>query len=149
MQHFAARLTAVRESRGITPYRLAVDAGLSKQGALNLELPGADPKLSTLCHLAYALGVSIHDLVPDLGPVQGRASKNRAVRAAIARSEARKLYREKVKPELEAVIRLLHCDRSPYAPSVLSGRAQVLKREIENVFNLLERELENLFHVVE
>jgi transcriptional regulator with XRE-family HTH domain len=64
MTDFAARLKKVRESAGMTPYRLAQLTGLSKQGALNLEQPGADPKLSTLVKLAEALGVNVRDLLP-------------------------------------------------------------------------------------
>jgi transcriptional regulator with XRE-family HTH domain len=40
----------------MTPYRLAQLTGLSKQGVLNLEGSTSDPKLSTICKLAQALG---------------------------------------------------------------------------------------------
>src|SRR5262245_61020699 len=67
MTDFAKRLRRVRESRGMSPYRLARLTGLSKQGALNLELPGADPKLSTIVKLAGALGVQPWELLPGWG----------------------------------------------------------------------------------
>jgi DNA-binding XRE family transcriptional regulator len=61
---FAPRLKELCREKGVTPYRLAQLTGLSKQGVLNLELPGADPKLSTLYRLAAALGVDVRDLLP-------------------------------------------------------------------------------------
>jgi len=64
MKGFGARLREIRESKGITPYRLAQLTGLSKQGVLNLEMKDADPKLSTLVKLAEALGVQPQDLLP-------------------------------------------------------------------------------------
>jgi transcriptional regulator with XRE-family HTH domain len=56
----------LRERRGITRYRLAKLAGVSIEGACNLEKPGSDPKLSTLFKLAVALEVEPAELVPPL-----------------------------------------------------------------------------------
>jgi transcriptional regulator with XRE-family HTH domain len=61
---FGGRLRRLREQKGISPYRLAQLTGLSEQGALNLEEPGADPKLSTIVRLAGALGVPPWELLP-------------------------------------------------------------------------------------
>jgi transcriptional regulator with XRE-family HTH domain len=63
MFDFPERLRQAREAVGWTPYRLAKETGLSKQGALNLEQPGADPKLSTLFKLSAALGVPLEQLL--------------------------------------------------------------------------------------
>jgi transcriptional regulator with XRE-family HTH domain len=60
---FAKRLKQTREAKGMTPYRLAQLTGLSKQGVLNLEQSGADPKLSTIIKLADALDVPATDLL--------------------------------------------------------------------------------------
>jgi transcriptional regulator with XRE-family HTH domain len=64
VEQFSSRLRRLRESRGITSYRLAQLTGLSKQGAINLEQAGADPKLSTVLRLAEALGVEPCELLP-------------------------------------------------------------------------------------
>src|SRR5262249_61232200 len=60
----ATHFKRLRERRGLSLYRLAQLAGLSKQGVINLEEPGADPKLSTLDKLAEALGVKPWELLP-------------------------------------------------------------------------------------
>jgi transcriptional regulator with XRE-family HTH domain len=64
MSEFARRLKAVRESRGVTLYRLAQLTGLSKQGVINLEAEGSDPKLSTMILIARALEVQPWELLP-------------------------------------------------------------------------------------
>src|SRR4051794_36058117 len=64
MSDFGGRLRAAREAKGMTSYRLAQLTGLSKQGVLNLEADGADPKLRTLLKLAEALGVKPWELLP-------------------------------------------------------------------------------------
>jgi transcriptional regulator with XRE-family HTH domain len=61
---FARRLRRLREAQEVTSYWLAQATGLSKQGALNLEMEDADPKLSTILKFATALGVSPHDFLP-------------------------------------------------------------------------------------
>jgi transcriptional regulator with XRE-family HTH domain len=48
----------------LSRYGLAKAAGLSGQGAVNLEAPGADPRLSTMLRLAAALGVPPAELIP-------------------------------------------------------------------------------------
>lgn len=62
---FSDRLRALRQDAGVTPYRLAKDAGLSAQAVYDLE-SGArpDPRWSTVCALALALGVSTEDFRP-------------------------------------------------------------------------------------
>jgi transcriptional regulator with XRE-family HTH domain len=49
----------------MSKYGLAKAAGLSVQGAVNLEAAGADPKLSTLIRIAAALGCQPADLIPN------------------------------------------------------------------------------------
>jgi transcriptional regulator with XRE-family HTH domain len=65
MSDFAERLRQERKRKGLTATALARRAGLSKQAALNLERPGADPKLSTVLRLAKALGVGPWELLPS------------------------------------------------------------------------------------
>jgi transcriptional regulator with XRE-family HTH domain len=62
--NFAEHFKELRESKGMTLYRLAQVTGLSKQGVSNLEQPDADPKLSTLVKLAEALEVEPWELLP-------------------------------------------------------------------------------------
>jgi transcriptional regulator with XRE-family HTH domain len=62
--NFGGRLRQLREARGLSLYRLAKLTGLSMQGAVNLERPDADPKLSTLVKVAVALGVAPSRLLP-------------------------------------------------------------------------------------
>ena len=57
---FAARLTALREARGWTVYRLAKETGLSAQTLHNLE-GGSAPGWQTVLRLAQALGVSVEE----------------------------------------------------------------------------------------
>jgi transcriptional regulator with XRE-family HTH domain len=64
MSDFARHFKALREAKGWTAYALAQKTGLSQQGILNLEQPGADPKLSTIIKMAEALGVRPWELVP-------------------------------------------------------------------------------------
>jgi transcriptional regulator with XRE-family HTH domain len=65
---FADRLRRARERQHATAYALARATGLSRQGILNLEKPGADPKLSTILKLAQALGVGPWELLPGWPP---------------------------------------------------------------------------------
>ena len=65
MSDFGKRLKRIREEKGITQYRLAQLTGMSKQGVINLELPNADPKLSTIIKLAEAPEVPAASLIPD------------------------------------------------------------------------------------
>ena len=88
MSGFGARLKALREAKGMTPYRLAQQTGLSLQGVLNLEKKDADPKLSTLYRLADALGVDVQDLLP--GPsrrAQGDSAERKPARGGAARTQ--------------------------------------------------------------
>ena len=77
MQDFAARLRLLRQKKGITWYRLAKLSGVTAEGVRKLERPGSDPKLSTLCKVAAALGVAVRDLLPDPGQA-GRGQKSKA-----------------------------------------------------------------------
>lgn len=63
MEDFPSRLKSLRERKGMTLYRLAQLTGISKQGVINLEVSGADPKLSTVEKVAAALGVSVAELL--------------------------------------------------------------------------------------
>jgi hypothetical protein len=106
---------------------------MSKQGVLNLEEEGADPKLSTIEKLAAALKVSPRDLLPmswdGPSPADVRGVRNVADAAA-------EVY-ERLKPTIAKLKKLLGNDRSTYAPDLLSGYAQVLDRELVNLFKVL------------
>jgi transcriptional regulator with XRE-family HTH domain len=65
MHDFAKRLRRLRQERGITRYRLSKLSGISKEGVSKLELPGSNPRLSTLLKVAKALGVSPAELLPE------------------------------------------------------------------------------------
>jgi transcriptional regulator with XRE-family HTH domain len=61
----------MRKAKGWTVYRLAKESGVTAEGVRRLELPGSDPKLSTLYKLAAALGVTARELVPETGRSKG------------------------------------------------------------------------------
>jgi transcriptional regulator with XRE-family HTH domain len=77
VNNFGERLKALREARGWTRYRLAKLAGLTNEGVVKLEEPGADPKLSTLVKLAGAFGVKVCELLPEATPAPQPARKKR------------------------------------------------------------------------
>lgn len=62
---FAARLTALRESRGLTQEALAERTGLSAHYIGNLEQRVRTPSLNTLFILCRALGATPDDLLRD------------------------------------------------------------------------------------
>jgi transcriptional regulator with XRE-family HTH domain len=64
MNDFATHLRQLRESRGMSQYRVAKLSGISREGVSRLEEPNADPKLSTLFKLAEALGLAPQELIP-------------------------------------------------------------------------------------
>jgi transcriptional regulator with XRE-family HTH domain len=64
-QFSSERLDALREARGITWYRLGVDAGMSPTNATAHYLMQHEPKANRLAALADALGCSMDDLFED------------------------------------------------------------------------------------
>jgi transcriptional regulator with XRE-family HTH domain len=58
---FAALLATLLKDRGLTAYRLAEDAGLSRQAIAKL-LAGSAPSWETVQRIAAALGVSTEAL---------------------------------------------------------------------------------------
>jgi len=58
---FARTLAALLETRSLSAYRLAEDAGLSRQAVAKL-LSGSAPSWETVQRIAAALGVSTEDL---------------------------------------------------------------------------------------
>src|SRR5262245_55330194 len=93
----------------------------------------ADPKLSTILKLAEALQVSPHDLLPGSRD-RARPEDLRNIRDA---TDASREVFNRLKPTIATLKRLLGCDRSTYAPDLLSGCAQVLDRELTALFRLL------------
>jgi transcriptional regulator with XRE-family HTH domain len=131
-EEFPRRLRQAREAKRMSPYRLAQLTGLSKQGVLNLEQAGADPKLSTIVLLAQVLDISPRELLPMAAvPKQADICGVHDVRDA-----ARHIY-NRLKPTLASLKHLLGCDRSTFAPDLIAGDAQVLEREIKALFKLL------------
>lgn len=53
------RITALRDARGWTRYRLAKEAGISAINLARIEDEGRDPSWSTICKLADALGAKL------------------------------------------------------------------------------------------
>jgi transcriptional regulator with XRE-family HTH domain len=77
MTRFGVHLRRLREEKGLTRYRLAKLAGITPEGVSKLERPGSDPKLSTLCRVARALGVPVRELLPEES-MAGKARKDKA-----------------------------------------------------------------------
>jgi transcriptional regulator with XRE-family HTH domain len=57
------RIRRARETKGWSLHQLAVATGLSAEGIRKLEMPDADPKLSTLVAVAKATGAPLGDLL--------------------------------------------------------------------------------------
>lgn len=76
---FASRLRDLREARGISKYRLALDSGISKQMLSRLELGQSQPGWETVVALARALGVSVEAFVVE-GPAPPRKPKGKTRR---------------------------------------------------------------------
>jgi transcriptional regulator with XRE-family HTH domain len=60
---FATRCRRARQARGVSLYRLAQLTGLTREGLRLLELPGSDPKLSTVYVVAEKLGAPVAELL--------------------------------------------------------------------------------------
>jgi transcriptional regulator with XRE-family HTH domain len=60
---FSERLKSLRETAGISQYRLAKQSGLSKQAISRLEVGLREPTWSTVQLLSAALGVSCESFV--------------------------------------------------------------------------------------
>jgi transcriptional regulator with XRE-family HTH domain len=73
---FAVRLTRLRETAGITKYRLAKRAGLTGQAVTRLELGQGEPNWNTVQKLAAALGADVRDFVdPTIQAVPDKAPR--------------------------------------------------------------------------
>jgi transcriptional regulator with XRE-family HTH domain len=59
---FGARLRTVREQKGMSVYRLALNAEVSRQHIHQLQFGRAKPSLKMALRLAQALGVGIEEL---------------------------------------------------------------------------------------
>lgn len=59
------RLRMLRNKQGMSIRELETGSGVDKNQILRIEQGEADPKYTTLCRIADALGVSIRDLVDD------------------------------------------------------------------------------------
>lgn len=71
-----------RRCRGLTQADLADVAGLSRETVCRIERGAQEPSVETLCTLAEALGVAIHELLAGPGAVAS------ALRRAAAQYEA-------------------------------------------------------------
>jgi transcriptional regulator with XRE-family HTH domain len=76
LKDFARRLTALRESRGWTMYRLGKASGLTPEAVSKLEQGQTDPKLTTLAKLAAGLGIDVCGLLRDGGKKPRRRKAN-------------------------------------------------------------------------
>ena len=71
----ALRLRDLREQRGLSLRTLADRAGIDFTTLNRIELGKADPRLSTLEHLAHALGVDVVRLFKPGAPRKRRRTK--------------------------------------------------------------------------
>lgn len=62
---FGERLRELREAKGVTAYRLAQLAGVSRQTLSSIEVGRADPSWDTAIRVARALGISLDELAGD------------------------------------------------------------------------------------
>lgn len=58
-------IRTIRIKKGHTMRTLAGLADMDKTHILKIEHGETDPKFTTLCRIAGALGVSVHDLIPS------------------------------------------------------------------------------------
>lgn len=75
-QHLAANLKARRERRGLTQQAVAERAGLGRSYLSGVERARHDVKLDTVARLAWALGVTVPDLLR--GPADRPARRRRS-----------------------------------------------------------------------
>lgn len=59
------RIREIRDARGLTQLRVAVDAGITPTALARIEAGKAMPKLDTAKKLADVLGVKVDDLIAD------------------------------------------------------------------------------------
>jgi transcriptional regulator with XRE-family HTH domain len=87
---FAGRLEALREAAGLSQYRLAQLAGLSKQNISRLELGYSEPSFETVLRLAAALRVEVMSFAYPLPPMDPppvkRAGRPRKDRSRVGRA---------------------------------------------------------------
>jgi transcriptional regulator with XRE-family HTH domain len=74
---FASWLTKARVAAGMSSYRLAQLAGITKQAVSNLELGKRQPTLDTAIKLARVLGVGLDALVMDNSTAAAKPAKRK------------------------------------------------------------------------
>lgn len=57
------RIRELQESRGITQKELSKRSGVSVKALYLIQIGEVDPRLTTVCRIAYALGVRLDELV--------------------------------------------------------------------------------------
>jgi HTH-type transcriptional repressor of puuD len=71
MRKLGANMRRCREERGLTQTQLADRAGISHSTISTIENGRSSPTLFTVCALADALGLSVHEYIgPDEKPVK-------------------------------------------------------------------------------
>jgi transcriptional regulator with XRE-family HTH domain len=63
LRALAARLVELRQLKGYSQDRLALEAGLTRGALSKLEKGNVDPRISTLAKIAHTLGVTLPHLV--------------------------------------------------------------------------------------
>lgn len=63
LRRLAERLTQLRQAKGYSQDRLALESGLTRGALSKLERGDVDPRISTLAKIAHTLGVSLAHLV--------------------------------------------------------------------------------------
>jgi hypothetical protein len=78
------------------------------------------------------------DTPPQRAPRKARPVKPADVKTIDdVRKLARRVFREKLRPQLARLKRLRGCDRATYAPSLLADVGEAIEREITELFTLL------------
>lgn len=74
-------LAELRATRGLSQFRLAVDAGVSQSTIVNIEHLRQIPSVGVALRIAAALGVSIYDIAWPTEETLRKRPKSRAVAA--------------------------------------------------------------------
>ena len=94
-----------RLQKGLSQKELALKAGIPQPNLSGIE-KGRDFKVSTLCHLAYALDVSVEDLVKGSRPL-GIDKKRLFQRGNLEKAISCVVQKKEAPRKLKAVVRLI------------------------------------------
>lgn len=114
LESLASRLKLIREGKGLTKYRLAKLSGISDTYIYRLELGEIkNPRRDTLQKLAKGLGITLAELVGEVGPVDTWHLVEQSLKAYIP------VYAEVGAGEGIEPIDYVACTRAKAAPETL------------------------------